>query len=147
MWRLLGPTLLVAAIVATNLAIHDGTGGSDIHQVVVSANTPTTTATTSSSTTVPERTAMWARLADCESGAWDRHRRPVTGSRRWDDRRGGYEGGLHFAPSTWDENKAPSMPDSAADANAVEQVWVGERVLRRQGPSAWPVCSKKVGLR
>lgn len=92
-------------------------------------------------------TSTWARMADCESGAWDRYARPIPGTARWNDRRGGYEGGLHFAPSTWDANRAPDMPRNGADASVWQQVWVAEHVLARQGWRAWPVCSRKIGVR
>lgn len=140
--RLFGPLILLIAVLGVNVAFH--------HDSVippVTRHVSAQAAVTTTTTTVPARTRMWARLADCESGAWDRYKNPIPGSRRWDDRRGGYEGGLHFAPSTWDANRAPDMPSSAADADAIQQVWVGERVLVRQGARAWPVCSRKVGMR
>lgn len=92
-------------------------------------------------------TTTWARMADCESGEWDRHGHPIPGSARWDDRRNGYEGGLHFAPSTWDHYRAPDMPTNGADAGVWQQVWVAEKVLAGQGWRAWPVCSRKIGVR
>jgi resuscitation-promoting factor RpfA len=92
-------------------------------------------------------TEVWARLGDCESGEWDRYGRPIPGSARWDDRRGYHEGGLHFAPSTWDAYRDPRMPGHAGYAHVWDQVWVAERVLAAQGWGAWPVCSRKLGYR
>lgn len=89
----------------------------------------------------------WNRIADCESGDWNRHRHPIPNTARWHDRRGGYEGGLHFAPGTWDANRPKSYPANAADATPTQQIIVAERVLARQGWRAWPVCSRKVGVR
>lgn len=99
----------------------------------------------------------WGPLADCESGDWDRHRNPVPNTRRWNDRRAGYEGGLHFAPGTWDAYKPAGFPESAADASPQQQVEVAVRVrdgavdedptLTPQGWAAWPTCSYKIGAR
>lgn len=91
--------------------------------------------------------STWGYIADCESGAWDAQGRPIPWSRNFADRRGGYEGGFHFAPGTWDAFRAPDMPDAAYDAHVFAQVWVAERVLAAQGWRAWPVCSRKAGLR
>ena len=92
----------------------------------------------------------WVRLADCESGEWDADGVPVRGSADWDygtadDVR--FEGGLHFEPSTWDAFRDPGMAEHAGEAGPVAQVVVAERVLDAQGWSAWPVCSRKLGLR
>lgn len=88
-------------------------------------------------------------LADCESGRWDRHGDPIPGTARWDLPPGEhvFEGGLQFHPDTWDWLRDPTMPDSAHDATRAEQVTVAARVLQRQGWAAWPVCSRKIGLR
>lgn len=89
----------------------------------------------------------WQQLADCESGEWtaDGH---VAGSARWDSRAHGlFEGGLQFHPDTWDGFRDDDMPGHAADASAAQQVEVGVRVQQAQGWRAWPVCSRRVGLR
>lgn len=111
--------------------------------------TPSVTKTRAASAAAPDGIGdygVWSRLCDCESGKWDRHGNPIPGSGRWDYHEGYYEGGLHFAPSTWDGYRPPDYPDHAADATAEQQIEVGKRVLRVQGPGAWPVCSKTVGL-
>lgn len=92
----------------------------------------------------------WLQLADCESGEWDADADPVPGSADWtygsqDDVR--FEGGLHFEPSTWDAFRDPGMAEHAGDAAPVAQMVVAERVLDAQGWTAWPVCSRKLGLR
>jgi hypothetical protein len=78
-------------------------------------------------------TAKWDRIAQCESGGkWN----TATGN--------GYYGGLQFSPSTW---RAHGGHGSAHKASKAEQIKVAERVLKTQGWKAWPVCSKKAGLR
>lgn len=95
---------------------------------------------------------VWDRLADCESGDWDRHGAPVPGTARWDLRPGEhiFEGGLQFHPDTWDAF-APGVldaaPAAAYEASRTEQIAVAEAVLDAQGWGAWPVCSRKLGLR
>lgn len=89
----------------------------------------------------------WDDLADCESGEWTANGH-VQGSARWDSRSHGlYQGGLQFHPGTWDAYRDPSMPSHAADASRNQQIIVGERVQQAQGWKAWPVCSRRVGLR
>lgn len=96
----------------------------------------------------PGRT--WVRLADCESGEWDAEGTPIRGSADWaygTSAQVRFEGGLHFEPSTWDEFRDPGMAEHAGEAELVNQVVVAERVLDAQGWGAWPVCSRKLGLR
>jgi len=107
---------------------------------------------------VPE---PWASLADCESGDWlNGGAAFVEGSARWEWARPGTElpswgtsihhGGLQFLPATWTW-VAPDVlaepPTYAYEATPEQQVAVAEEVQRRQGWGAWPVCSRKVGLR
>lgn len=79
--------------------------------------------------------SMWDRLAVCES------------SGDWSTNVGMYEGGLQFLPATWDEYKRPGMPEAAHHATREQQIAVAERVLVGQGWEAWPVCSRRLGLR
>lgn len=101
----------------------------------------------------------WGPLADCESGEWDRHGNPIPESRRWDYgapgafTRPGYpfHGGLNFHPDTWrwvagDLGLLNRFPH-AYDAPPAVQIQVGAETQRRQGWKAWPVCSRKLGLR
>ena len=101
----------------------------------------------------------WATLADCESGDWeDGGRSFAVGSARWDWPVGelppwgttAHHGGLQFAPSTWSW-VAPMVGlghiEFAYEATPEEQVTVARRVQELQGWRAWPVCSRKVGLR
>lgn len=124
---------------------------------------PTTTTTATTTTAAPPAPAVtddgigwpFGPLADCESGTWDATQPygVVAGSRNWADRRGGYEGGLHFHPNTWDAYRLPDMPASAADATPEQQITVAIRVrdgadgLTAQGWAAWPTCSRRIGAR
>lgn len=90
---------------------------------------------------------VWDRLADCESGLWDRHGIPIRGTADWGYDDGVYEGGLNFHPDTWDWLRPDSFPESAADASRRQEIVVAGRVLDVQGWKAWPVCSRKIGVR
>ena len=104
--------------------------------------------------------AHWLELARCESGNWHDGSASFSDPIRWDWGAPGTElppwgtqlhhGGLQFAPSTWDW-VAPDVlddpPRHAYDATPHEQVAVAAEVQARQGWGAWPVCSRKVGLR
>lgn len=103
--------------------------------------------------------APWGALADCESGEWDRHGNPIPNSRRWDYGAPGafvrpgynFQGGLNFAASTWrwvagDMGYLDAYPH-AYDAPVHVQIEVAQETQRRQGWGAWPVCSRKIGLR
>jgi hypothetical protein len=94
----------------------------------------------------PQR-LVWDRLADCESGSWTGDGGFVEGSATWTATAGMFEGGLQFHPNTWDGYKDPGMPGAAYDASREQQIAVAERVLADQGWVAWPVCSRKLGLR
>lgn len=97
----------------------------------------------------PEPTpVVWDLLADCESGQWDADADPIDNTADWSSRAHGlYEGGLQFHPDTWDGFRDPDMPGHAADATREQQIEVAERVQAAQGWGAWPVCSRKVGVR
>lgn len=104
----------------------------------------TAAVTVAVATDIPD---VWADLADCESGQWDRDGQPIDGTARWDITEGLHEGGLQFAPSTWDGFAPDHFPDAAYQATPVEQVAVARRVLEVQGWQAWPTCARKVGAR
>ena len=90
----------------------------------------------------PEYPTVWDELAECEShGEWDYD--PATAT--WGTRI--HEGGVQFAPSTWDAFRLDGYPDAAYDATREQQIAVAERVLDAQGWAAWPACSRKMGLR
>ncbi len=83
----------------------------------------------------PVQATVWDRLAQCEAGG------------NWASTVGYYEGGLQFAPGTWDAYKPAGYPNHAYDASRDQQILVAERVLADQGWGAWPVCSRKIGVR
>ena len=105
----------------------------------------------------PERN-VWDRLAECESGNWINGGQSFEeGSARWYWAKPGTEvppwgtrihhGGLQFHPDTWTWLKPDGYPQYAYDATREQQIVVAERVLEAQGWRAWPVCSRKLGLR
>jgi LysM repeat protein len=77
--------------------------------------------------------SAWDRLAQCESGGnWSIN----TGN--------GYYGGIQFDARTWHAHGGAGLPHQASKA---QQIAVAERTLAAQGWGAWPVCSRKMGLR
>jgi LysM repeat protein len=79
--------------------------------------------------------SVWDRVAACESGGnWSIN----TGN--------GFYGGLQFAGSTWRGFGGGQYASRADLATKSQQIAVAQRVLKVQGPGAWPVCSKRAGL-
>ncbi|MFE2375309.1 transglycosylase family protein [Streptomyces sp. NPDC059398] len=78
---------------------------------------------------------VWNKVARCEStGNWQIN----TGN--------GYYGGLQFSRSTWQAYGGGVYAARADLATRQQQIAVAEKVLRAQGPTAWPVCSVRAGL-
>ncbi|WP_433548913.1 transglycosylase family protein [Streptomyces sp. CA-294286] len=78
---------------------------------------------------------VWEKVAACES------------TNNWKINTGnGYYGGLQFRQSTWQAYGGRDYAPRADLASKDEQIAVAERVLKGQGPTAWPVCSVKAGL-
>jgi murein DD-endopeptidase MepM/ murein hydrolase activator NlpD len=78
---------------------------------------------------------VWEKVAACEStGHWQVN----TGN--------GYYGGLQFTQSTWEAYGGGSFAPRADLATKDQQIAVAEKVLKGQGPQAWPTCSVKGGL-
>ena len=78
---------------------------------------------------------VWDRVAACESGGnWSIN----TGN--------GYYGGLQFSSSTWRAFGGGSYASYANQATKAEQITVAQRVLKAQGPGAWPTCGARAGL-
>lgn len=78
---------------------------------------------------------VWDRVAQCESsGNWHIN----TGN--------GYYGGLQFHPATWRGFGGTKYASRADLASKSQQIAIAQKVLRVQGPGAWPVCSKRAGL-
>ncbi|WP_255945903.1 transglycosylase family protein [Streptomyces odontomachi] len=77
----------------------------------------------------------WSKVAACESG------------NNWNINTGnGYFGGLQFSQSTWDSYGGRVYASRADQASRDQQIAVAEKVLKGQGPRAWPVCSERAGL-
>lgn len=77
----------------------------------------------------------WDKVAQCES------------TQDWSVNTGnGYYGGLQFAASTWKAYGGTVYASRADLATKSQQIAVAEKVLRGQGPQAWPVCGPKAGL-
>ncbi|MER7664594.1 transglycosylase family protein [Streptomyces sp. NPDC096193] len=78
---------------------------------------------------------VWEKVAACEStNNW----RINTGN--------GYYGGLQFTQSTWEAYGGRQYAPRADLASKDQQIAVAEKVLKGQGPGAWPVCSARAGL-
>ncbi|MEU1279757.1 transglycosylase family protein [Streptomyces sp. NPDC005805] len=77
----------------------------------------------------------WEKVAACES------------SGRWGVNTGnGYYGGLQFSQSTWEAYGGTRYAARADLATREQQIAVAEKVLKGQGPRAWPTCSERAGL-
>ena len=75
-------------------------------------------------------TASLERIAQCESGGNPRAVSPD----------GQYRGKYQFARETWESLGGTGDP---VDASEAEQDKRAAMLMERQGPSAWPVCSKR----
>ncbi len=81
----------------------------------------------------PGRIATWDRVAQCEStGRWD----VSTGN--------GYYGGVQFSRRSWRLVGGTGYPHHHS---RIEQIYRAELLLDIQGWGAWPVCSRRLGLR
>ncbi|WP_037683169.1 transglycosylase family protein [Streptomyces griseus] len=77
----------------------------------------------------------WDKVAACES------------TNNWDINTGnGYYGGLQFTQSTWEAYGGKAYARRADLATKDQQIAVAEKVLKGQGPGAWPACSGRAGL-
>ncbi|MCQ0025480.1 transglycosylase family protein, partial [Streptomyces somaliensis DSM 40738] len=78
---------------------------------------------------------VWEKVAACEStGRWQTN----TGN--------GHYGGLQFTQSTWEAYGGTRYAPRADLATRDQQIAVAEKVLKGQGPRAWPTCSQRAGL-
>jgi hypothetical protein len=76
-------------------------------------------------------TALWDRLAACESSA------AVS-------RSGVYRGGLQFDQQTWLSYGGGQYAASAHLASKAQQIVVAERLRSVRGLAPWPVCGRRV---
>ncbi|MGW2865718.1 transglycosylase family protein [Streptomyces sp. NPDC001205] len=78
---------------------------------------------------------VWNKVAACES------------TNNWHINTGnGYYGGLQFSQSTWAAYGGRQYAARADLATRDQQIAIAEKVLKGQGPGAWPVCSGEAGL-
>ncbi|MCT9090298.1 transglycosylase family protein [Streptomyces sp. ASQP_92] len=78
---------------------------------------------------------VWNKVAACES------------TNNWHINTGnGFYGGLQFTQSTWAAYGGHRYAARADLATRDQQIAVAEKVLKGQGPGAWPVCSGQAGL-
>ncbi|MFI1659891.1 peptidoglycan DD-metalloendopeptidase family protein [Streptomyces sp. NPDC020472] len=78
---------------------------------------------------------VWEKVASCESSSsWHVN----TGN--------GYFGGLQFTQSTWERYGGTHYAPRADLASKDQQIAIAERVLKGQGPGAWPSCGPRAGL-
>ncbi|MFI0988472.1 transglycosylase family protein [Streptomyces exfoliatus] len=78
---------------------------------------------------------VWEKVAACESTS---HWSINTGN--------GYFGGLQFSQSTWERYGGTHYAPRADQASKDQQIAIAERVLKGQGPGAWPSCGPRAGL-
>ena len=77
--------------------------------------------------------AVWDRVAGCES------------NNDWTaDTGNGFLGGLQFTLASWRAVGGVGLPQYATRA---EQIARADRLWATQGWPAWPVCSRRLGLR
>ena len=82
-----------------------------------------------------QASTVWDRVAKCESGGnWSIN----TGN--------GFYGGLQFTSSTWKGFGGGRYASRADLASKSQQITVAKKVLKVQGPGAWPHCSRVAGL-
>ncbi|MGW2180145.1 transglycosylase family protein [Streptomyces sp. NPDC001732] len=77
----------------------------------------------------------WDRVAECESG----------GTWSADFGNGSY-GGLQLSPETWKAYGGESYAERADLASRAQQIAVAQKILKDQGPQAWPSCAAISGL-
>jgi Transglycosylase-like domain len=79
---------------------------------------------------------IWDRLAQCEAtGRWNAN----TGN--------GYFGGIQADMTFWRRHGGLAYAPRADLATREQQIIVAQRGLAVQGPGAWPVCSRRIGMR
>lgn len=84
----------------------------------------------------PRESGVWDHIAQCESGGdWSIN----TGNN--------YFGGIQFSKTSWDAMGGQEFAEYPHHASKAEQIIVAEKLQDVQGWGAWPVCSKKIGLR
>lgn len=156
MIRLLAPLIVALLSIAVLVLVVDEIDVGPVTPVHATVAAPprwpsTTTTTTASMptivvarpelprshTTAPTKRlagSIWDAVAACESGG------------RWDDTRGGYEGGLHFLNSTWIAAGGRRFAEHAYQATRDAQIIIAKAWLAHTSVKQWPVCGPRVGL-
>jgi len=119
-----GPQTLAALGIAAAQSETQALAARSTARTAAATPTTTTRSATSSATS-----ALLARIAECESGG-----DPTLVSSN-----GVYRGKYQFAVSTW---KAVGGKGDPAAASEAEQDKRAAILMRVQGPSAWPACSR-----
>jgi Transglycosylase-like domain len=84
----------------------------------------------------PPAASIWDLLASCESsGNWASASNPR------------YKGGLQQDADFWARYGGLAYADRPDHATRAQQITVAERGQKVQGWAAWPVCSRRLGLR
>jgi uncharacterized protein YabE (DUF348 family) len=105
-------------------------------QIGVKVTTPPKPKIMRVGTKQPPDGAIWDRLAQCEAtGNWAAN----SGN--------GYYGGLQFDMKTWQSHGGTQYAPRPDLASREQQIAIATMVRNERGDySAWPVCSKKIGL-
>jgi len=141
--------VFIGVVAGAALGIHaadesDMGGGADLTGVdgsgqgsMVSADAvPDLTVESSSAQQSEPPPGIWDKLAGCEAGGdWHNARNPI------------YKGGLQFDAPTWARHGGLEFAWRADFATRAQQIIVAERTLAAQGWSAWPRCSRLIGVR
>ena len=117
----------IAGAIATEkdeIAALDAELAQEAEKVIAS---PPPVETVSAPVPPPSSEADWDAIAMCESG----------GNWQIDSY---YDGGLQFHPSTWLGYGGGTYARYAWQATREQQIAIAERVLKGQGPGAWPNC-------
>ncbi|MGW8374582.1 transglycosylase family protein [Streptomyces sp. ODS28] len=79
--------------------------------------------------------ATWDKVAQCESGGM------------WSANEGnGYYGGLQLTQETWEQYGGSDYAERPDYASRSQQIAVAEKILAKEGPSAFPNCALDAGL-
>lgn len=105
-------------------------------QIGVKVTTPPKPKVVRVGTKQPPDGEVWDRLAQCEAGG------------NWHVNSGnGYYGGLQFDMQTWQSHNGTQYAPRPDLASREQQIAIATQVRdERGGYTAWPVCSKKIGL-
>jgi hypothetical protein len=132
----------------TVTAIRAGLDARQLHGAVISVGAPDAVTYLQAEGMLPRPPAP-SQPFEPSVGVWDRLmsqcEAPGIG---WAANTGnGFYGGLQFTRSTWLAYGGGEYAPYAHQASRAQQIAIAERTLRGQGWAAWPVCSRRLGLR